>query len=189
MDTIVMVVLLSICMILIVGIAAVFFVNNTKNKKLHEELMAEKTMLEAVIDSIPDFVFCKDVNHNYTRFNKRFLDYFNVSVSDIMGKDDVEGLGLPADIVRMYREQDQKVLSEGKLSELEEYVPGADGETLLCETKKVPMIRNGKAIGLVGISRDITQRKAMEETRKQEKNHMRLYSYVKKTQREPYIIL
>jgi len=166
MEAIVTTISLIICVILTIGIAILFFVNKKKNKKLNEELMAEKATLEAVIDVIPDFVFCKDLNHNYTRFNKRLLDYFSVSASDVMGKNDADGLRLPADTARMYYERDQKVLSEGQLSILEEYVPGTDGEMILCETIRVPMTRNGKVVGLVGISRDITHRNAMESTLK-----------------------
>jgi len=162
----VIVTLLLICAVLIIILGVSFILHQRKHKKLQDELVAEKALLEAVFDIIPDFVFCKDTNHNYIRFNKRFLDYFGVSAAEIMGKDDEDGLGISAEIAGMYRGRDKKVLSEGQILTIEEYVPSADGSMLLCETVKLPMRKDGKVVGLVGISRDITHRKAMEESLK-----------------------
>jgi len=134
-----------------------------KNKKLQNELMAEKNTFESIMNAIPDFIFCKDLNRNYTRFNKRFLDFFDITSEQVRGKGDAEGLKMPSDIVHDYREQDMKVLSQGLSYTVEEEVQGADGKRILCETIKVPMIENGKVVGLTAISRDITQRKRVEE--------------------------
>ena len=154
--------LLLVCIAFIIVITTISKIHQKRDKKLQDELKAENAMLEAVFNVIPDFMFCKDLNRKYTRVNKRFEDYFGVSADYIIGKDDEEGLKLPADIVRTYREYDLVVLNERIAALSEEYVPGANGEMILCETVKVPIIQNGVVVGLTGISRDITHHKELE---------------------------
>ena len=127
------------------------------------ELENQTALLTSVFDTIPDFVFCKDLDLKYTRFNKKMEDYFDVREADIIGKDDKDGLGVPEEMVRMCNESDQAVLKNRKLTVSEEIVPGANGATLLCETVKVPIIKSGTVMGLLGVSRDITERKKSEE--------------------------
>ena len=65
------------------------------------------------------------------------------------------------DMARRFMEADKKVLSEKKVVRVEEWVTFPDKTQRFSESVKTPMIRNGKVIGLLGITRDITERKIL----------------------------
>jgi len=132
-------------------------------QKRTNELVIQSATLTAAFDATPDLVFCKDLNSRFIRCNKTFESYFNIREADIIGKDDVECLGLSAELAEQYRERDSKVVSEGRMTVIEEYMQSADGTKQLFETSKVPMIQNGQIIGVLAISHNITERKEMEE--------------------------
>ena len=135
----------------------------TESKNLLIDLETEKFMLQTMFDSIPDLIFCKDADSNYTRCNVSLLRYFNLGEDDLIGKDDFNGLGLPDETALEYRDMDRLVMSERKMIKYEEVVPSADGNDRLFETNKVPLVLNGAVTGIMGIARDITERKAMED--------------------------
>ncbi|MCL2741968.1 MAG: response regulator, partial [Oscillospiraceae bacterium] len=126
------------------------------------ELQYETATLNAIFDSIPDFVFCKDLGMRYTRCNKKMETFFGVSEEDLVGKRDAEGLRLPERLIAKFEESDRAVLSSGGMIVAEEEVVGVGGVGVLCETIKVPIHMGGEMIGLLGISRDVTERKANE---------------------------
>jgi len=135
----------------------------TETKNLLHELETESTMLQTMLNSIPDLIFCKDTDLNYTRCNQSLLEYFALKDEDLLGKDDVSGLGLPEDIAQEYRAMDRQVMRERRIFTYEEYVPSASGDMRLFETNKVPLLVNGEIMGIMGIAREITERKAMED--------------------------
>jgi PAS domain S-box-containing protein len=156
--------------IVIVFLSILFQRNRRIGKRLEKlvqkrtnELVIQNATLAAVFDATPDLVFCKDLNSCFTRCNKTFENYFNIREENIIGKGDVDGLGIPVEIAKQYKELDHKVMSEGRISVVEEYIPSADGTVQLFETSKVPLIQDGQATGLLVISHNITERKAMEE--------------------------
>jgi PAS domain S-box-containing protein len=100
---------------------------------------------------------------NYTRANESFLKFFNIKSEDIIGKDAANGLKLPAEIAEEIRVMDSKVIDESRIITYEEYLPRHDGSMRIFETNKIPLLQGDKVIGLMGMSRDITERKAMEE--------------------------
>jgi PAS domain S-box-containing protein len=132
-------------------------------QKRTNELMIQSATITAAFDATPDLVFCKDLDSRFMRCNKTFENYFNIREADIIGKDDVGGLGIPADLAEQYKERDRCIISEERMSVIEEHIPSADGTIQLFETSKVPMVQNGQVIGLLAISHNITERKAMEE--------------------------
>ena len=127
------------------------------------ELRLKESTLSAILDSIPDLIFSKDLNFCYTGCNKSLLNYFQLREEDLIGKGDADGLGVPIDLAKQYISIDQSVYSEGKTVSYEEYVPSSDGIKRLFETIKVPLKQDGVVFGLIGIARDITHRKAVEE--------------------------
>jgi len=130
---------------------------------LQDKLLRETATLQAIFDSIPDMVFCKNTELKYTRCNKSLLEFFNLKEEDIIGKDDVEGLGVPLEFAEDFTMVDRTVINEKRIVSREEHIPAPDGSTRLVETSKVPLLYNNEIIGILGIARDITDRKAMEE--------------------------
>ena len=159
-------------LLLLVALLVVIYLFN-KNRKISknlEGLVEERTQelalktatLLTVFESIPDLVYCKDLNSNFTQFNNSFREHFDCT-DDIIGKNDETGLGLPPDIARAYTDTDREIINGGKSATVEEVIPSADGTFPLFETIRTPLIQDGEIIGIVCISRDITQRKVVEE--------------------------
>jgi len=132
-------------------------------QKRTNELVLQSATVNAAFDATPAMVCCKDLHLRFTRCNKAFEKYFNLREADVVGKGNVDGLGIPVEVAEQYDELDRKVISEGRMVAVEEYIPSADGTGQLFETSKAPLVHNGKITGLLVISHNITHLKAMEE--------------------------
>ncbi|MCL2018967.1 MAG: response regulator [Oscillospiraceae bacterium] len=132
-------------------------------EKQSRELSIQKNTLQTMINSMPDFVFGKDLESKYTLLNHSAAKYLNVDVEEVIGKNDTEGLRFEPEIAEVMISQD-KLIYEG----MEKYVnnhwiPAYDGSMRYFETTKAPIIQDGVTIGLVGVSRDITEKTEMEK--------------------------
>jgi len=146
----------------VVGIVAIIH-DITKRKEMENNLMLQTSLFKTMLSSLPDAVFCKNLNFKYTLCNNYMAELLGRRVEDILGKDDVSGLGLPADTAKLANEIDLKVVNEGQRISYEEWIPCADGVTRLFETVKSPLMVDGEVVGVMAIGRDITKRKEMEE--------------------------
>jgi PAS domain S-box-containing protein len=136
-------------------------------KSATSKLEAESITLNTMIDLAPDLIFCKDLDLNYTRCNKSLLSFFDVRKEDIIGRNAIKGLlNLPAEISREIDKIDRKVLDDCNMITYEEHLPDCNGHMRVFETNKMPIMQGDKLIGLMGMGRDITERKAMEEAAK-----------------------
>jgi len=138
-------------------------------KKLEElvrkrtgELALQTSKLYAIFDSIPDMLFCKDLDLNYTQCNKVVEEYNGIKEEDIIGKDDTAAFGFSAEIAKQLAEADRTAITEGVKIVNEETISYPDGRTLFFETIRAPFVQDGATVGIVAIARDITRRKAME---------------------------
>lgn len=128
----------------------------TKQKQLEDRLKREKELLQMLMDNVPDYIYFKDIDTKYIRANKAIAQFFNTDVNNLIGKCDVDFL--PKAAAEKTHKQDLNVLNKGKvlINEVEK-LPGLDGKNIWISTSKVPVRdENGKIIGMVGVSRDVT---------------------------------
>ncbi|MCL2109522.1 MAG: ATP-binding protein, partial [Oscillospiraceae bacterium] len=135
----------------------------SESHEMQNELEIQKNTLQTMINSMPDFVFGKNLNSEYTLLNQSAADYLHVDKDKVIGKNDVDGLNFPAEVAAALIAQDKRIFDgEPKFAE-EHWIPAGDGVKRYYETMKAPIIQDGVIIGLVGTSRDITEKKEMED--------------------------
>ncbi|HWQ19139.1 MAG TPA: PAS domain S-box protein [Methanotrichaceae archaeon] len=134
----------------------------TERKRAENLLTQEKALLRCVIDSIPDLIFFKGPNSVYLGCNKAFEEYAGRPESEQIGKTDFDFFDIKT--AEFFRENDWLMLEVGESRRNEEWVTYPDGRRALLDTLKTPFYGpNGEKLGLVGISRDITERRRAEE--------------------------
>ena len=134
----------------------------TSRRKYEDELQRISTTLQALIQAIPDLVYLKDTDRRYILVNNAFERFTSLKSEEIAGKRDEDVL--PPDLAEQCRKSDEITLRNGVPVRIEEYTVNEKGEKRFFDTIKVPVFdRSGKIVGLIGVSRDITERKLVEE--------------------------
>ncbi len=138
------------------------FIDITLRKAAEEEIRRQRSLLDSLIDSIPDLIFFKDTEGVYLGCNKAFRDFFGLKKESVTGLTDHDLF--PRNLADRIRKQDLTVPREMKPVAAEEWTHHADGRRVLLEILKTPYIdTRGNPLGLVGICRDITLKKRTEE--------------------------
>ncbi len=126
------------------------------------ELSTERALLVSLIDSIPDLIFYKDSQSAYLGCNTAFEAIIGQTKEQLVGQTDLTLWGKKT--AEFFHEQDQKILSSGKTGRSEEWAVYPDGRRAMVDTIKTPYWGpDGSILGLIGISRDITDRKQTEK--------------------------
>jgi PAS domain S-box-containing protein len=132
-------------------------------KKREAELTHQSGLIRSLFDSIPEFIFYKDVHGRYLGCNPSFAEFVGKMRDEIIGKTDYD-LFSP-EIAVFFRGHDKKMLESLAPRQNEEWITYPDGRKALIETLKTPYWgQDGELIGILGISRDITARKQAEQS-------------------------
>lgn len=135
-----------------------------KRAEAERALSAERSLLRNVVNNIRDAIYVKDTEGHYLLSNRAHARQLGVGhPREIVGKHTRDLF--PAEIAERFLADDHQVIQLGEaIINRHERIVEADGRVRWLSTTKVPL-RNedGKTIGLVGIGRDITQRKEGEE--------------------------
>ena len=130
-------------------------------KEAEDLLLNEKAFLRSLIDSADDLIYFKDRNGIYLGCNKASEVFTGLAEEDQIGKSDLDFF--ERERAERIVSQDQLIITNSEPVRLEEWVPSQRNGDRLLETVKAPLYgADGLPIGLVGISRDITDRKRME---------------------------
>jgi diguanylate cyclase (GGDEF)-like protein/PAS domain S-box-containing protein len=136
--------------------------SNAQYIELYQDYRKKQALLKSLIDSVPDLIFYKDINGVYLGCNSAFEVYAGKAEQDIIGHTDNELFS--ANVAELFINMDKKMLGEKAFRKNEEKVTYPDGKEVILETLKTPYYDfDGNLIGLIGISRDITERKNREE--------------------------
>ena len=144
------------------GRCAAVFTDITERKQTEEALNYSKTLLETLIRTIPDLVWLKDPQGTYLACNSRFEAFFGAEEKDIVGKTDHDFVD--KELADAFQKHDRLALAKGKPVKNEEEVTFAsDGHREILETIKMPIhMDDDQLVGVLGIGRDITERKHAE---------------------------
>jgi two-component system cell cycle sensor histidine kinase/response regulator CckA len=135
--------------------------NVTERKRVEEDLRREKALVRCIIDSASDLIFIKDRGSVYLGCNKASEKFVGLLESEQIGKSDFDFFD--REQAELIRRNDLEVIEGGKTFRAEEWAVFPDGSRKLFDTQKVPIFGpDGEIKGLVGICRDITERKRME---------------------------
>lgn len=135
-----------------------------ERRRAEEALGLERNLLRTLIDTVPDYLYVKDTESRFVVSNLATARSFGNGLPEsLYGKCDSE-LFAP-DLAAGFMADEQGVLSSGQpLVNREEYVVESSGNLKWLITTKVPLRDNqGKIIGLVGVGRDISERRKAEE--------------------------
>jgi PAS domain S-box-containing protein len=133
----------------------------TERKQIAAQLEHEQAILRHLLDAIPDPIFYKDRGGVYLGCNRAFEELTGCKKQEIIGRTSYD---LFHGVVEALGTQERLVLEEQRTVRLEQSVTYPDDHEALFDTLLIPFhAPDGALLGLLGISRDITERKAAEE--------------------------
>ena len=133
----------------------------TERKKAEEKLRHNQALLASVMDGTSDAVFVKDREGKYLFANKAAIAFLGEPAQEIIGRDDTQFFS-PAE-AKAIMTQDRKVMESKQTQTYEESLTTPDGVKHVFLATKGPVYDNsGDVTGIFGVSRDITERKAVE---------------------------
>jgi len=123
----------------------------------------QEHLLRALIDCVPDYLFIKDTESRFVVANPAVSGDLGISYSELIGKTDFD-LHRPELAAKFFADE-QEVIKSGKPKiDFEEFVITPSGEKKWLTSSKLPLRdQQGNILGVVGVCRDITQRRQAEE--------------------------
>ncbi len=137
---------------------------HTERKRIEEELVHERHLLRVLMDNIPDAIYFKDAASHFMRINRAHAQKMGLNnPKDAVGKSDFDFYA--AEFARESYSDEQKIVKTGQpLINKIEKARTTDGRFHWVSASKVPIKdKEGRVTGIVGVSRDITERKKIEE--------------------------
>ncbi|MCT7948649.1 PAS domain S-box protein [Ancylothrix sp. C2] len=141
----------------------------TDRQQAEASLVESYNLLQAVLEGVSDAIYVKDLQGYYILANSATMAVFNRPMSEVMGKTDCELIG--QEMAETVQETDRRIMATGAAEMLEESLPDHKGEMLTFLSAKSPYRdAGGKIMGLIGVSRNITERKKIEDALRAEKH-------------------
>ena len=144
--------------VLLVILFYLFFTNRRTGERYKNQMLTLSTMY----NSLPDLVYSKNINGEYTSCNKNFEDFVGKPSSEIMGKTLEDVYYADEGAIENFAMNDRIVINHNRIVRTEDWLTYPDQTKRLFEIVKVPLSMEGRVTGLLGIGRDITQYRETE---------------------------
>jgi len=134
----------------------------TAFKRAEESVLQQSGIINSLLDGIPDIIFFKDKNGVYLGCNPHFAELVGKKREDIVGKTDYDFFD--KETADFFRYHDNEMLKMLDTRQNNEWITYPDGRRVYADTIKTPYYnQNGDLIGILGITRDITDRYQIEQ--------------------------
>ena len=135
-----------------------------QRRQMEEKLEHERHLTTVLMESIPDHIYFKDKESRFIRINKSQAQIFGLrDPHEVIGKTDFDFF-LDEHAQKAFQDE-QAIIKTGKsIIDFVEKETWRDGSITWASTTKIPLRNSqGQIIGTLGVSRDITERKRIEE--------------------------
>jgi len=174
---------LTVAMISGIKRSVASFLDITEHKRMDRALQESERKYRLIADNVSDIIWTVDMNLRYTYVSPSVTHLLGYGVEEVMGQT-VEMVLTPAslDIANKalaeelnMESKSQKDLSRSRALELEHICK--DGSTVRVEVK-MTFLRDseGRSVGILGVTRDITDRKRAEDALHESENQLRFLS-------------
>ncbi len=138
----------------------------TEQKKAEQIRAEERNLLRSLIDNLPDAIYIKDTKGRFIIGNTEFAHRKGVKTPDeLVGKTDFDFY--PQELASKYYADEQQIIRTGQplVNKEEQVINQTTGETIWSLATKIPWRDSyGNTVGIMGVGRNITERKKVEET-------------------------
>jgi PAS domain S-box-containing protein len=135
----------------------------TSRKEAEEKLAHERDLLHVLMANIPHFIYFKDRESRFTHINRAQAE--NLGITDphgAIGKTDFDFY--PVELAREFYADERRIVETGQplIDKVERQTGVAETERWLSSTKVPAADKDGRIVGLVGVSRDVTEHQRAE---------------------------
>jgi PAS domain S-box-containing protein len=131
--------------------------------QIAQELAYERQLLHDLMDNIPDGIYFKDAELKFRRTNRAFAASLNRSPEELEGRR-IEELVQASALAAEARQEELEVLRRGApVRDMVRKHEAGGVRRFVSETKAPIRLNSGEINGLVGISRDVTERIEIQE--------------------------
>src|SRR5262245_12181009 len=135
----------------------------TERARAEESLQQSFSLVSAVTEGTTDAMFVKDLRGRYLMINAAGAGFLGKTVADVIGRNDTQ-LFSPQ-TARAIMEGDRRIMETGETQTYEEFGTAAGVTRTYLTTKGPYRDARGNILGVIGVARDITERKEAEEAR------------------------
>ena len=147
-------------------------------KKAQEALLKSEAMLQSLVNSLPQNIFCKDLDGRFTFVNENFCTTLGKTSEEILGKTDFDFV--PHELAEKFRKDDKKVMKTDSIIDNDETHEQLNGKKQYVHVIKSPLYDlKGKLKGILGFFWDITESKKAEEELIRAKNKAEISEQMK----------
>lgn len=151
-----------------------------ERKRVEETLASERNLLRTLIDNLPDFFYVKDTGSRFVLANIAQARACGLASTDeLIGKTDFDFF--PQELAEQYYADEQTVIRTGQplLDREEAFISPVDRQPRCLSTTTAPLRDNqGKIIGLVGTSHDVTSLKQTEQALLESQTRLKLLNSI-----------